>query len=169
MGLSKRQEPFRAVGGRAKQPALPQWHRRRCAEYRSCGFCRGYWRELVGGSSSCSPCQEDWWKVGDLRIRWAGALRQLIWLLLTKKGRETFLVPVDWVDDWPIFNGGQKISLDSGHPAVVQQKPRTWKDDFTNPDLQLGWYRKSKYNVLCYQRSNKTANDWLCDFYDRHA
>ncbi|KAF3402989.1 Non-reducing end alpha-L-arabinofuranosidase BoGH43B [Talaromyces pinophilus] len=58
-------------------------------------------------------------------------------------GRETFLVPVDWVDDWPIFNGGQKISLDSGHPAVVQQKPRTWKDDFTNPDLQLGWYRKN--------------------------
>lgn len=80
-------------------------------------------------------------------------------LLLTKQGRETFLVPVDWVDDWPVFNGGRKISLQSGEPAVAQKKPRTWIDDFSKPDLQLGWYRKSKYNFLCYryliQRSNK--------------
>lgn len=63
---------------------------------------------------------------------------------LIKEGRETFLVPVDWVDDWPVFNGGHKISVQSGEPVVAQKKSSTWRDDFSSPDLQLGWYRKSE-------------------------
>lgn len=52
------------------------------------------------------------------------------------------------MDDWPVFNGGQKISLQSDQPAVAQKKPKIWVDDFSDTDLQLGWYRKSKYNFL---------------------
>jgi beta-xylosidase len=32
-------------------------------------------------------------------------------------GRETFLVPLEWKDDWPVINGGQKISLNSHGPG----------------------------------------------------
>ena len=51
---------------------------------------------------------------------------------MTRKGRETFLVTVDWVDDWPVFNAGQKVSLQSGQQAVVQKKSKTWIDDFSD-------------------------------------
>lgn len=61
-----------------------------------------------------------------------------------RTGRETFLVPVTWVDDWPVFNGGQKISLQGDGPGLYQfEHPVSWKDDFSSPVLQLGWYRKS--------------------------
>lgn len=60
------------------------------------------------------------------------------------KGRETFLVPVEWENGWPIFNHGQKISLQSTGPGLYQlDYPVSWRDDFSGPDLQLGWYRKS--------------------------
>lgn len=61
---------------------------------------------------------------------------------------------MDWVDDWPVLNGGQKVTLESGEPAVAQEKLRTWIDDFSDPDLQLGWYRKSRYRSPL-QRSNQ--------------
>ncbi|GAB1203642.1 hypothetical protein APSETT445_002279 [Aspergillus pseudonomiae] len=58
-------------------------------------------------------------------------------------GRETFLIPVEWKDDWPIFNGGNKISLKSQSPHLYEhQDPVVWRDDFSGPELQLGWYRK---------------------------
>lgn len=55
---------------------------------------------------------------------------------------------MDWVDDWPVFNAGQKVSLQSGQQAVVQKKSKTWIDDFSDTNLQLGWYRKSKCQFL---------------------
>ncbi|KAL5363734.1 glycosyl hydrolase [Aspergillus floccosus] len=59
-------------------------------------------------------------------------------------GRETFLVPVEWVDDWPVFNGGQKISLQGDSPHLYQfDHTVAWRDDFSQPTLQLGWYRKN--------------------------
>ncbi|KAE8394498.1 glycosyl hydrolase [Aspergillus alliaceus] len=59
-------------------------------------------------------------------------------------GRETFLIPVEWRDDWPIFNGGKKISLQCESPHLYEyQPPASWRDDFSSPDLQLGWYRKN--------------------------
>ncbi|BAE55534.1 unnamed protein product [Aspergillus oryzae RIB40] len=59
-------------------------------------------------------------------------------------GRETFLIPVEWKDDWPIFNRGKKISLQSDTPHLYEyQHPVAWRDDFSSPELQLGWYRKN--------------------------
>ncbi|KAL4927335.1 glycoside hydrolase family 43 protein [Aspergillus undulatus] len=59
-------------------------------------------------------------------------------------GRETFLVPVDWADDWPVINGGQKITLSVDSPHLYHYTPPVqWRDDFTSQELQLGWYRKN--------------------------
>ncbi|RAH64401.1 glycoside hydrolase family 43 protein [Aspergillus aculeatinus CBS 121060] len=59
-------------------------------------------------------------------------------------GRETFLVPMNWENDWPVINGGKKIPLEYAGPQLYQwQPPVAWRDDFTQPQLQLGWYRKN--------------------------
>ncbi|KAH8694154.1 glycosyl hydrolase [Talaromyces proteolyticus] len=59
-------------------------------------------------------------------------------------GRETFLIPVEWVDDWPIFNRGHKVSLLCTGPGVYHYEASiSWRDDFSTPKLQLGWYRKN--------------------------
>lgn len=61
-------------------------------------------------------------------------------------GRETFLVPMTWENDWPVINDGKKVTLQCEGPGLYQiQQPTRWHDDFVNSDLQLGWYRKSKF------------------------
>ncbi|KAH8682430.1 glycosyl hydrolase [Xylariales sp. PMI_506] len=67
-------------------------------------------------------------------------------------GRETFLVTVDWVDDWPVFNGGSNITLvttgRSGAGPVIQWITETkvgdvkWKANLDKDELELGWYQK---------------------------
>ncbi|KAF7906715.1 hypothetical protein EAF00_000994 [Botryotinia globosa] len=59
-------------------------------------------------------------------------------------GRETFLVPMTWEDDWPVVNEGKKITLQGEGSGLYQiQQPAKWRDEFTSPKLQLGWYRKN--------------------------
>lgn len=68
--------------------------------------------------------------------------------LIIAVGRETFLVRVEWENDWPIVNGGKKITLQSDGPGLYQHDiPVSWKDDFPSPKLQLGWYRKSMNTI----------------------
>lgn len=73
-------------------------------------------------------------------------------------GRETFLVKVDWVDDWPIFNEGKNIAiLTQGRdprPEATEEAAEeaaggergiaTWTADLSKTELELGWYQKSK-------------------------
>lgn len=72
--------------------------------------------------------------------------------LLCTLGRETFLVKVDWVDDWPVFNEGRNITLltrgrdsqvERGEPDDV---PLEWQADLKRADLELGWYQKSEWS-----------------------
>ncbi|KAJ6021493.1 hypothetical protein N7540_006997 [Penicillium herquei] len=59
-------------------------------------------------------------------------------------GRESFLARVEWKYDWPVINGGEKISLVSQGPGLYTHTvPVTWRDDFASPSLKLGWYRKN--------------------------
>ncbi|KAI9163834.1 Non-reducing end alpha-L-arabinofuranosidase BoGH43B [Paramyrothecium foliicola] len=64
-------------------------------------------------------------------------------------GRETFLVRVDWEDDWPIFNGGKNVTLKTLSRKPVQQASTVdsnglkWKADLSRHDLELGWYQKN--------------------------
>lgn len=65
-------------------------------------------------------------------------------LLTTIVGRETFLVHVEWENDWPVINGGKKIALQSTGPGLYQHEILvSWRDEFSGSQLQLGWYRKS--------------------------
>lgn len=51
---------------------------------------------------------------------------------------------MNWENDWPVINGGEKIPLEYAGPQLYQwQPPVAWRDDFTQPQLQLGWYRKN--------------------------
>jgi xylan 1,4-beta-xylosidase len=38
-------------------------------------------------------------------------------------GRETFLAPLEWIDGWPVINGGAPIELEMAAPAL---KPTPW-------------------------------------------
>jgi len=63
-------------------------------------------------------------------------------------GRETFLVGVEWIDDWPVFNGGKNVGILTQGPADVVQVARAkmWKANLEREDLEPGWYEKSEWS-----------------------
>ena len=64
-------------------------------------------------------------------------------------GRESYLVPMTWEDDWPVVNGGQKVTLQPQGPGLyIKDHDPVWRDDFTQPEMELGWYRKSELPCL---------------------
>ena len=76
-------------------------------------------------------------------------------ILTSVLGRETFLVKVDWVGDWPVFNEGRNITLTTPNRMTIQQaitlvKPGDikWQADLKQSDLEIGWYQKSKFSVI---------------------
>ncbi|KAJ5661448.1 uncharacterized protein N7477_009064 [Penicillium maclennaniae] len=74
-------------------------------------------------------------------------------------GRETFLVTVEWDNDWPVLNRGHKIALQSVGPGLYQHiKPVSWRDDFTSPKMQLGWYRKNTPFTVDYSLTERPNN-----------
>ncbi|KAH8601558.1 glycosyl hydrolase [Bisporella sp. PMI_857] len=74
-------------------------------------------------------------------------------------GRETFLVPMAWEDDWPVINGGQKITLHSSGPGLYQLEQEVkWRDDFTEAALTLGWYRKNTPQRTDFSLSENPGN-----------
>jgi beta-xylosidase len=67
-------------------------------------------------------------------------------------GRETFLVKVDWEDDWPVFNNGKNIRLQTeGRNGQQLVHQASWKADLNKESLELGWYQKRK-SILCNSR-----------------
>jgi beta-xylosidase len=86
-------------------------------------------------------------------------------------GRETFLVKVDWVDDWPVFNGGKNISLLTEGRDAVKVAPTSdeyglvWKADLERSDLEPGWYQKRKISVGPFSAVRSARPDRDC----RHA
>ncbi|KAL1864315.1 hypothetical protein Daus18300_007738 [Diaporthe australafricana] len=88
-----------------------------------------------------------WWAVL-LGVRPKMDERSKKWLE-PQLGRETFLVKVDWVDDWPVFNEGRNIALltqgrDSQAERVrLGDVPMQWQADLKSPNLELGWYQKN--------------------------
>ncbi|KAH6854049.1 glycosyl hydrolase [Chaetomium sp. MPI-CAGE-AT-0009] len=80
-------------------------------------------------------------------------------------GRETFLVKVDWVDDWPVFNEGKNVTLQTvgRDPEVVQARAAgadgvRWKADLSRPDLELGWYHKNSPIKKCYSLTERPGH-----------
>ncbi|RKL21598.1 hypothetical protein BFJ68_g1910 [Fusarium oxysporum] len=104
----------------------------------------------------------DWWSVL-LGVRPVQHQRTF---LEPQLGRETFLVKVEWKDDWPIFNDGNNITLKTTGRDLIKSasKPslQTWKADLSKDDLELGWYQKKKPSVLriygnCYDLTSPEA------------
>ena len=56
-------------------------------------------------------------------------------------GRETFLAPVEWIDGWPVMNGGRHISEVMTAPAIAQGSLDTpqVRDDFNGKTLGIKW------------------------------
>ncbi|KAJ5792032.1 uncharacterized protein N7503_008010 [Penicillium pulvis] len=70
-------------------------------------------------------------------------------------GRETFLVPLKWENNWPVIEGGN-IALQMTGPGLYHHKtPVSWKDEFSSPQLQLGWYRKNTPLVTDYSLTER--------------
>ncbi|KAF3036591.1 hypothetical protein E8E12_007415 [Didymella heteroderae] len=69
-----------------------------------------------------------------------------------EQGRETFLVKVEWVNGWPVFNDGKNIrfeteSRDQVSQLVARSKPGSvrWQAalGYGSDNLELGWYQKN--------------------------
>ncbi|KAL2126768.1 hypothetical protein VTI74DRAFT_278 [Chaetomium olivicolor] len=79
-------------------------------------------------------------------------------------GRETFLVKVDWVDNWPVFNDGKNVGVETvGRELVVQALTAgpdgvRWRADLSKPDLELGWYHKNTPIKKCYSLTERPGH-----------
>ncbi|TIC91126.1 Non-reducing end alpha-L-arabinofuranosidase BoGH43B [Colletotrichum higginsianum] len=79
-------------------------------------------------------------------------------------GRETFLVRVDWEDDWPIFNQGRNITLQTigrgpiREVAVADENGVKWKADLSKPSLELGWYHKNTPTKSCHSLTERPGH-----------
>ncbi|KFA50105.1 hypothetical protein S40293_06381 [Stachybotrys chartarum IBT 40293] len=76
-------------------------------------------------------------------------------------GRETFLVKVDWENDWPIFNGGANVALQTTGRKPVQQSAGQaengvkWRADLSRHNLELGWYHKNTPLKNCHSLTER--------------
>ena len=55
----------------------------------------------------------------------------------TLMGRETFLLPLEWIDGWPRFlDRGEPVPMKTGRPNLPPAEPvdyDSWRDDFSGP------------------------------------
>lgn len=55
-------------------------------------------------------------------------------------GRETFLMPVEWVDEWPVVSDNRKSKIIVEAPITAEQKiVNEWSADFEKDNLELEW------------------------------
>jgi alpha-N-arabinofuranosidase len=99
---------------------------------------------VVGGAGHADLIQDhvgNWWAVC-LAFRFGNQMSAQ-WHHL---GRETFLVPVEWRDGWPVFNPLGKVAgsvtLEMEAPGLLSAHawpPVPVRDDFAGPRLGLEW------------------------------
>ncbi|KAL4905115.1 hypothetical protein BDW74DRAFT_185217 [Aspergillus multicolor] len=96
----------------------------------------------TGHADFVEDVEGNWWAVflgvrpvwRESENRWEGSVF----------GRETFLAPVTWRNDWPTVNSKKRITLSVDSPHLYQYTaPISWRDEFISDTLQLGWYRKN--------------------------
>jgi len=88
----------------------------------------------IGHADIVETQKGDWWMVCLGSRPYGGHYRNL--------GRETFLVPIIWENDWPVVNPGKGIvEEEMAFPdlnEVLWPKPLS-KDDFDKDELQMQW------------------------------
>ena len=78
---------------------------------------------------------------------------------LSQLGRETFLAPVEWHDDWPIINRRQPITINMDIPGLLRTS-ETFREEISfAPGMDLakhGWYRMRTPVKVDYSLSEGT-------------
>ncbi|KAH8899237.1 Arabinanase/levansucrase/invertase [Thozetella sp. PMI_491] len=113
--------------------------------------------QRTGHADVFEDAQGRWWAVllGVRPVRGGGK-----WLE-PQLGRESFLVKVDWIDDWPVFNDGHNITLltrGRDHvPRAHTSEPGTlvWQDALNEQKLELGWYQKNTPLKISYSLTER--------------
>lgn len=88
----------------------------------------------VGHGELVETQHGDWWMVCLASRTCGGYYRNL--------GRETFLVPVDWENEWPLVNPGKGVvELEAAAPDLPETKwpERPVRDDFNDGELAPVW------------------------------
>jgi alpha-N-arabinofuranosidase len=72
-------------------------------------------------------------------------------------GRETFLAPVQWRDDWPVANGGEDLELEMEGPLP---EPHPWpeppaRDEFAGEELGAEWIWRRNPLPGCWSLEEK--------------
>lgn len=67
-------------------------------------------------------------------------------------GRETFLAPIQWKDDWPIINGGKPITtiMETEQGTAVQKREKTYQTNFRD-GISYEWVYLRNPMEECYQ------------------
>ena len=104
----------------------------------------------TGHADLVEDANGDWWAVclavRPHRVQQVDGLGEIF--LPSPFGRESFLMKVRWVDGWPQFNDNQKLRLSiESHQSPNPVDPN-WQEDFDGDELSLGWYTKSKIDIL---------------------
>lgn len=54
-------------------------------------------------------------------------------------GRETSLAPVEWVEGWPVVNGGKQVELIGQAEGLdLIEEPKEWNADFSASGREAG-------------------------------
>ena len=124
-----------------EQPFQP-WERNPILTQRDLDPARAHPVTSAGHADLVQTPAGDWWAVF-LGVRpYDGTFHNT--------GRETFLLPVEWVDGWPLILEPRTpvpwqpqrpvLEQDSG-PARPQSGNFTWRDQFDRPELDLSWVK----------------------------
>ncbi|WP_341720909.1 glycoside hydrolase family 43 protein [Micromonospora sp. FIMYZ51] len=92
--------------------------------------------QATGHADLVQAADGSWWLVL-LGIRAKGQ-----WPPYHVLGRETFLVPVRWVDGWPVVDPVEEVmAAPAGSPPALATAPDpgAHRDDFDDPTLAAGW------------------------------
>jgi xylan 1,4-beta-xylosidase len=77
-------------------------------------------------------------------------------------GRETFLTPLEWVDDWPVINDGKAVKIVmevDALPAEVNDVPKiTQFDDFDKAELGMVWNFRRNLDSEAWSISESCLN-----------
>lgn len=79
-------------------------------------------------------------------------------------GREGFLTTVEWTDDaWPVFNGGDPITLSQSFGSAPDQNmvPDTFVDTFNSGSLHPEWYQLRTPYTTNYKLGNSSCGPGL--------
>jgi alpha-N-arabinofuranosidase len=87
--------------------------------------------QALGHADMLEDHAGNWWLV-------CLGIRPLGWPMLHNLGRETFLLPLSWEDEWPKA-GTMELEMEGPLPAAPERRDFGFEADFTSPALDPRW------------------------------